>query len=285
MEWLVVLLTVIVICLVLFKCKSNFQKEIPQTIWTFWSSKEKPPLIQKCLANFKKFNPDWTINVMNLDDVPEELRSLTPQRQSDWLRLNRLKDYGGVWLDASIILTEPLEWVRKIQQNDNTDGFMYYSNRHTVDKDTPVIESWFIAAVPQSPTIQKWFEEFDYACRKHGNDGRAYINDLVQRFGKGLQKKLLANIDMPDYLSVYISHQKVINIDKISSKDFSWELDETGPYVYHIKNAWNSEKTVKNLIEEPARYEPKLIKLIGSDRHYIRDDMKVHPESIFGKYL
>jgi hypothetical protein len=199
--------------------------------------------------------------------------------------LNKLKDEGGVWLDASIILTESLEWIRKRQKLNDTEGLMFYSARHTIDKKYPVVENWCIASVPKSPTIQKWFDEYDYARKKHGDNGIAYIEDLDERFGKPNAQKMLAKIDWPDYLIAYICHQKVLYMDGVNSQDFSWEVDNKGPYVYQYESGWNSYKTVKSLADQPAVFTPKMVKLIGADRKFIIDDMKPHPDSIFGKYL
>jgi hypothetical protein len=282
-----ILLTCVLIAVIILRSQSGYTntKEIPKIIWTYWNEDTIPPFINKCINNFRRFNPDWDVRIATINDVPDDLRSLQPQYQSDWVRLYKLKDHGGVWLDASIILTESLEWIRKRQQLNQTEGLMFYSVRHTVDKNFPVVENWCIAAVPKSETIKKWFEEYDYARRKHGNNGIAYIEELETRFGKPMKNKLMANIDWPDYLIAYICHQKVLQIDNLSYKLFSWEVDDKGPYIYQYNSGWNSYKTVKKLTEGPAPYTPKIVKLIGADRKFIHDDMKIHPDSIFGKYL
>ena len=282
MRWVFILLAVAIVVLILIS-KPKL-KEIPKTIWTYWNDDKRPDFIDKCINNFRRQNPDWDVRVLNANDIPPELRSLTPQRQSDWVRLHKLKDYGGVWLDASIILTEPLEWMRQRQQSEGTDGFMYYSVRHTINPNYPVIESWCIGAVPQSETVHKWYEEFDWACRNFGNDGDAYIASLDERFGSNIKSKIVANTDWPAYLTVYLSHQKALHVDGMSAKDFSWDQDDTGPYIYHYKNNWNPRETLKALSERPAEYSPKMIKIYSHDRKYMKDGV-AHPESIFGKFI
>jgi mannosyltransferase OCH1-like enzyme len=39
------------------------------------------------------------------------VHTLTLAKRSDWVRLELLNRYGGIWLDASTILTESLAWV------------------------------------------------------------------------------------------------------------------------------------------------------------------------------
>ena len=283
----IILLLLVVLVVVVLRRWSGYAeiKEIPKIIWTYWDSDDMPPFIKKCINNFKKFNPDWDLRILGKSELPEYIQSLIPQYQSDWVRLAKLKDEGGVWLDASIILTESLDWIRSRQQLNETDGLMFYSSRHTIDANYPVVENWCIAAVPKSETIQKWFEEYDYARKKHRNNGISYIEELTERFGKPLKDKMLAKIDWPDYLTAYICHQKVMYIDEVSSKMFSWEVDNKGPYIFQYQSGWNSYKTVKALSDAPALFTPKIVKLIGADRRFIDDDKKPHPQSIFGKYL
>lgn len=284
---LIILLLVVLMVVLLFHRVSTYEtpKEIPKIIWTYWDSDDVPSFITKCINNFKKYNPDWDLRVVKKSEVPDYMQKLKPQYQSDWVRLDKLRTEGGVWLDASTILTESLDWIRAKQTLNKTDGLMFYSSRHTIDQKYPVVENWCISAVPNSTTIQKWFEEYDYARKKHGNNGIAYIEELEERFGKPMKTKMLAKIDWPDYLIAYICHQKVLYIDGVKSSDFSWEVDNKGPYIYQYESGWNSYNTVKNLSEKPATFTPKIIKLIGADRQFIHDGMKVHPKSIFGQYL
>ena len=37
-----------------------------------------------------------------------------------------LKVIGGVWVDATLVMTAPFSLITDIQENENTDGFMYY---------------------------------------------------------------------------------------------------------------------------------------------------------------
>ena len=38
-----------------------------------------------------------------------------PQHRADWIRLQRLAQYGGVWLDMTVVCGEPLDhwWLRE----------------------------------------------------------------------------------------------------------------------------------------------------------------------------
>ena len=56
--------------------------------------------------------------------------SLTPQRQSDWIRLYVLHKYGGIWIDSSTILTDSFKWLH----NKNSTAFGYYIKKFTTNQ-------------------------------------------------------------------------------------------------------------------------------------------------------
>jgi hypothetical protein len=37
--------------------------------------------------------------------------------------------YGGIWLDASIIVYKKLDWIEKLIQQTKTQGFAYYRKK------------------------------------------------------------------------------------------------------------------------------------------------------------
>jgi hypothetical protein len=72
----------------------------------------------------------WKINFLNMesiycyiskDDLPTNFEDLYVPRQSDCIRLALLEKYGGIWLDASILLYKSLDWV--IAASMNNVGF------------------------------------------------------------------------------------------------------------------------------------------------------------------
>ena len=44
---------------------------IPKTIWMFWSQgyENAPNIIKKCRESWEKYNPDWTINVLDMENL------------------------------------------------------------------------------------------------------------------------------------------------------------------------------------------------------------------------
>lgn len=71
-------------------------------------------------------------NVHNYITLPEVNGSLPKSNVADIIRLLLLKKYGGVWMDASIFLTEGLEWITSRMQNHEAFLFTQMNVRLTL---------------------------------------------------------------------------------------------------------------------------------------------------------
>ena len=281
----VILLVIVMILLVIMTRSSSFQQEIPKIIWTYWDDPTIPILTQKCLDNWKRMCPNYEIKILNKTDLPDEYKDLTPQRQSDWLRLERLKSHGGIWMDASIILTESLDWVKG-----DGEVLLFYQEAMTSKKDSPMYESWFMASVPGGKFITALFNEFDFACRTFKNQGYGYVEHLKKQYGDERIDNMLQYMfrGLVGYFTIYICIQKIIEIDGIDKKLITPMSGESGPILYQTKHRWNHQYVIDDLIGKwPAEGVHKLVKLVGDDRKELekRDWLNPHPESIFAKFL
>ncbi|WP_260604722.1 capsular polysaccharide synthesis protein [Campylobacter sp. MIT 99-7217] len=115
-----------------FKAKKHFEDE--KIIWQLWYQGEQnaPALIQKCLSSVKKhMGKEYKIIVLDEqsikdyidfpDFVYEKLRQKSFGEKSvtffsDLLRMSLLSVYGGIWLDASIFLSDKIP--QKLCQKD-----------------------------------------------------------------------------------------------------------------------------------------------------------------------
>ena len=91
-------------------------------VWVcWWQGEEKmPPLVKSCYASLQKYaagHPITLITQKNFREYTElpdyileklEQGKITLTHLSDILRMNLLRRYGGLWLDATILLTAPL---------------------------------------------------------------------------------------------------------------------------------------------------------------------------------
>lgn len=97
--------------------------ELPKdkkVIWQYWAqgTENVPPLVRICLDSVDKYAADYHIirlsdsNLENYTEIPnwlkERKRQMSAAHFSDILRCMLLSAYGGLWLDASTLLTGKL---------------------------------------------------------------------------------------------------------------------------------------------------------------------------------
>jgi hypothetical protein len=121
-----------------------------------------PPLVCACVRRMREANPQWRVVVLTAVDLPEWLCSLPANVASDWIRLHKVADTGGVWLDASCICTQSVEtWILNL--DGCVSGFSSYDG---------ALDSYAFAAPPRSVFIARWRDEFCASLR----DPRAYAD-------------------------------------------------------------------------------------------------------------
>lgn len=128
-------------------------------IWIMWLQGESntPYLVRKCIASWRKHNPDWTINVLdeatlhnyvNLNDIPKNIKVA---HYSDMIRLKLLIKYGGVWADSTTFCMEPLNnWLDK----EMADGLFIFKHP-TWERG---ISNWFIASEKNNFILIKLYD-------------------------------------------------------------------------------------------------------------------------------
>ena len=270
-----------------------FTIEIPKKIWTYWNSEEIPPFVVRCVKNWKRQNQEYEVTVIQPKTmetyipssvIPVTFKELTPQQQADWIRLYLLKEYGGFWLDASIVLTQSLSWIQK--KGVPTYGF--YIQGFTKDPQYPVLENWFIASVPQAPFIQAWYKEFHFVCTEFGNNGNKYNEYLKNKYGDTVYQQLLQNIQGPDYLTMHMAAQKIMQIDKVPP--YACDIAEEGPYYILVKKAgWDANRFAEEMSKPYTdTFVPPIIKLRGLERNAMIHYLTTHTpdkDSIYTRFL
>lgn len=262
---------------------------IPPIIWAYWNGSEPPLLIQRCFANWRRFNPGFSIRIIDdkslpeyLPDIAGQLRDIPVAKRSDWIRLELLYRYGGVWLDASTILTESLDWILDRQIHSQSEFVGYYIDAYSTDAACPVVESWFMAAPAGSPFIRDVREEF--SCEVVTRTGLAYIEHLQKA---GIYNKVRQNIDMPEYLSIHLAMQVVLR--KGRRYRLCLGKAEEGPFLLHVLGNWDrTPLKIRLMFSRITGTLPSLIKLRSPDRkrldEYLSRGLYVE-NSIMGRFL
>ena len=134
---------------------------IPKRLWTLWVQglDAAPPVVRACVDSWRHWNPQWQFEILDEPRVFELLPDLRDWRDrwpgmtatsfSDLIRVNLLSRFGGVWTDATCLCRRPLDvWLPGLARQ----GFFAFVNPAT-DR---LLASWFLAARPGAPLIQRW---------------------------------------------------------------------------------------------------------------------------------
>ena len=231
---------------------------VPKIIWSFWDSLIIPELVHLCVESWKKSNPDYTIHFLtyetysdyiDLDESPNFRDNHA--RFSDLLRLSLLHKYGGVWIDASVIVNKSLdEWLEAGEY----DMFAYCQAGKSTS--SPHIESWLVAAPKQTHFIALWLREF-----------LTLKNMSALQYVKSLRRMGVEFEGLGDYHAAYFSYRKVIEVDgaSLDRVHLTPADTETGPYSCHTKADWSSPEIARLLLAGDACRGP-IVKLVKADR-------------------
>lgn len=140
-------------------------------VWYFWTGTPSR-VVDLCVSNWARHLPahKYTLRRVGLDNVRSLLdpkvipcistESDLPALQSDIIRLALLHKYGGIYLDATVVLTAPLDWF----WDGARDGYLfqaYYNPFNMIfgSQDFPVVEtSVMFAAKPGLPIVKAWLD-------------------------------------------------------------------------------------------------------------------------------
>lgn len=274
---IIIVLAVVVLWLVATRQRDSFTNgTIPKTLWTFWDRENIPEIVQKSLDNWRKYSPDWTINLV----TPKNLKEFLPdidfekfrptdfiQRKVDLIRLHLIAKYGGVWSDASIAVRRSHDWLVDEAARGGYEFIGYYREGWTKNQNYPVIENWLFGAVPNSGFVTKWRDEYE----KTGNykNIKQYLGD-VNKSGVDIQ-----DIPDPGYLTPCVSAQVVMQKhmtpEEIKNKIKVIRSDD-GPFKHSTRGRWDPAKSMKWLCDQPDAELPDVIKVYGNERRAVEAD-------------
>ena len=147
---------------------------IPKIIWMFWDRGfDHPSALHEALFSLQSFeliNPTWTLNPLNISQadsltnrpnlIPSSVwNKINMPGKADIYRLLLLQKYGGVWADASLFCSIPLDSWLSINQID-LFTFLRFDNpkvQATMNLH-PWMTSWFLASPPGGYTLTKMKE-------------------------------------------------------------------------------------------------------------------------------
>lgn len=268
----------------------------PKILWSYWSG-EKSPCAEACKKSWEKHASDFTIKVLNpktirehLPDFPDLPEEIPTQQFSDLVRLMLLERYGGIWIDHSTIITQPLDWVIDLLKKTHSEAVAFYNefpDEYHSNPNRPIIENGFIAAHPKSKFIGDWRSRYQECIKNsdYKNFFRAQKNfdDLTCNF-------VNKDKDYIDYFVCYIAAQDVMHHPEKYRLTLINAEDEYFFTYYKLCPPRNKRRYAEELLltKEQNYPLPRLIKIPGGHRNrideYIRHDC-YHNQSLLGLYL
>ncbi len=146
------------------------ENNIPKRLFMYWHQgwDNAPDIVKRCAATWQKHNSTWDINLLDATNIAGKVElpaavktlQLPLPALSDVIRICLLKRYGGVWADATLWCTRPLDdWIEPVCAR---NGFFAY------DKPGPdrPISSWFLAAGANCRIIDLWHSSMQHLLTK-----------------------------------------------------------------------------------------------------------------------
>jgi len=238
---------------------------IPRILWTFWEGPENH-VVKYCIASWKYYNPDYEVVVLNKRNYRNYIGSSAVDvdalrhsgdgmaRYSDYVRCLVLSAHGGIWIDSSVICHAPFDWVHACQQRTGAEFVGYYIHKgtfHEFRSYSPMVENWFFACVPGSVFMRDWTAEFFRT-----NEFPTITGYLDNVKAGGTHFNNMANIGAPDYLTMHIAGQKVLQ-DARDAPRYRLSLFSACacPFLYLHRVNWDVATAVHQLMNEPTRSE------------------------------
>ncbi|MDY3350458.1 capsular polysaccharide synthesis protein [Riemerella anatipestifer] len=247
------------------------KEEIPKKIWVYWESSEPSPIVEICLKQIRKLNKGYELMVLNSSNLVSFLPDILPFREdlpfanySDIIRLNLLYEYGGIWIDASTLLTEDFSWLENLKSNENADVIGFCADHFMTDFSFPILETWFLACPPKNKFIKEWLYEFE-ACYWMEEPIDYFEKELSEEnFSQGFDEQLQM------YLICYLAAMKVMRKND-RFRLYMKKASLSAHYYMFGKEKLLPHKLAYRILKEEERFfiPPYMIKLTQSRRKEI----------------
>ena len=252
-----------------------------KNIFCFWDTKELPLFINECIKNIKNKFPDWNLILLNNDTVynlidknhfPKNFDKIHIQAKSDWIRLFLLNTYGGLWLDASIVINDPqeIEIMYNILINNDIDLIAHTLDKHNIilnNKKEYCIENWFLFCKPNSSILKNWLKEFEYAINIGFNNYKKSIESNPKKY---VLPKTEVNYEI--YYTAYKCYLISIQKNKTDINKILFKPAEMSMYKYQIMYEWKRELYFNHFLKNKVKEN---IKFISYDRIYFDNNIDI----------
>jgi len=251
----------------------NTRYRIPHIFWAYWHDPDNvPPIVNECFISWRRNYPTYSIIIVNSntiskyikrDELPRKFDQIKAhQMRSDFIRLALLRKYGGVWIDASILMMKPID---PIWLDHKYDLAVFNQPWLETIKDKPVAENWFISAPKNSKIIELWSDEFRTAVDDFNTLEDYYDN--LEKEGVDLQNLRVYGTYLSMHAGFLVIRKK--HGDVLSNIYMESAIDSHNPMGSHFyKAGYFSLLDILFYITEKYNKEQSLIKLTSGGREY-----------------
>lgn len=233
------------------------QKEIH---YCWFGGKPKPANIQNYIDGWKKILPDysfreWNESNFDITTAPAYVREAYDAKKyafvSDYVRINALYRYGGVYLDTDIEIVKPFD-----ELLENRRMVLGFESRESV-------ETAFIACAKEEPLLREFLEEYE-GRRFLTSEGNYDMTVINVPFSKLLERNGL-NLQSGEYQELQGGSIAVYPIPFFAGFDVeNWHVKQTQQtyMIHHMNSSWvNSKDKLHCLLIQ------MLQKLLGYERY------------------
>lgn len=219
---------------------------IPKKIHYCWFGREdKPANVQKCLASWRKFCPDYQIVEWNEDNFDIGAFRYTKEAYdakkyafvSDVARVYALYNYGGIYMDTDV---EVLKSFDEILNSGIVLGF----------EEGDYIATSFMAAEPSQNLFKEFLNSYRNSCLV-SSDGTLQTYTNVQKITKMLEEK---GLQRNNQLQILTDGITVYPKEYFSPYDYInciYETTSKSICVHHFYASWMPWKSIaKKLIKK-----------------------------------
>lgn len=146
-----------------YSCKEPKERK-EKIIWLCWFQgiENAPEIVQKCYESVKETFSDYKINVLTDENIKEFVQFpdyiwekysngiITKTHFSDILRLELLSKYGGIWIDATVYVSNK-NIPKYMEEN---DLFLFQCLKPGLDGHATAISSWFMSSCKHNPIVE-----------------------------------------------------------------------------------------------------------------------------------
>lgn len=151
-------------------------------IHTVFDSKTNEPILINTNAYWDEITNHPSVHLIPAT-VPEEIDGFTLkyfQYKADLYRIDVLYKYGGIYLDADLLLIKPLDDIFK-EEEGKYSFYICEENPPSSKEDEKFVINAFIASTPNNPVLELWKQSIPSRIRNHKWAYHIRANEAIWR--------------------------------------------------------------------------------------------------------